>query len=84
MCEPRKVKACFGRWGEKDCFGLFNCNQYKLCSRCYWNYYFKAKKKFGVPKFILRKTILKFCEENNLILPEERKKKEKKNEIVSR
>lgn len=76
-----KVKSCFGRWGEINCNGLFNCGQYKKCSACYWKYYFKAKKRFQYPNFITKRFVLKFCANNNLELTA-RKKRRVKNEIV--
>ena len=73
----KKVRGCFGNYGNRDleierdgnkkigCTLL--CRDYKLCSQCYWSWYFlrKHKKlsKGGINRFIkefMKRNKLKF------------------------
>jgi len=67
----RKVKTCFGMYGYIDCLG-FQCGDCKLCSKCFWKWWFKKKK----GRADARQEIENFLRAYNLELME-RKEREK-------
>jgi hypothetical protein len=72
----KKVKFCFGRYGEIDCLGMM-CESKEKCASCYFKWYLLRRERKLREK--VRDYIEKYCRKHNLQIVDNKKLKGGKN-----